>query len=190
MDQLDNVVFLDRDGVINRDSEAYIKNWDEFHFLPGSLSAIAELNRAGMPVILITNQSGIGRGLISLEILLDIHEQMKQAILSREGDILDIFFCPHIPDDNCTCRKPRPGMVEDAREKHRINMSTSSFIGDSARDIQCARAGDCGRSILVLTGNGHKARESLEKQNCLPDLVTDNLLEAARHIISHPLPSI
>ena len=180
---LQKVVFLDRDGVINRDSAQYIKTWEEFDFLPNSLEALHILTSTGHPIILITNQSAINRGLTTMAHLQEIHRQMSRVIEEAGGRILDIFFCPHKPSENCACRKPKPGMIQQAREKHNIDLAASIFIGDSEKDILCARAAGCGQSILVLTGNGPSSMQQLEKKGIGPDYLAKDLLEATRWIL-------
>ncbi len=185
------VVFLDRDGVINRDSPDYIKSWSEFEFLPGSLEALKKLTMNGFVVMVITNQSVIHRKMVSLKALAHIHDMMKKAVLSSGGDIKDIFFCPHIPEDQCDCRKPKTGLILKAEKKHRIDLKASVMVGDSAKDIECARNAGCGTVILVKTGNGAMAEKQLKEKMIRPDVIVQNLLEAAHWIISHnpPTPS-
>ena len=108
---LRNVIFLDRDGVINRDSPDYIKSWEAFEFIPGSLEALATLTGAGYHLMVVTNQSIIGRGMVSPVVLEEIFRRMRRAVEAAGGKIHDIFFCPHHPDDHCDCRKPEPGMI-------------------------------------------------------------------------------
>ena len=148
---LKKVVFLDRDGVINRDSPDYIKSWSEFEFLPGSISAIKQLTTHGFSSLIITNQSAIGRNMISLADLQQMHTLMKSAISSGGGEITDIFFCPHTPDVGCDCRKPKPGLIYQAQVRFDIDISKTVMVGDSAKDIECARNAGCGHTILVKT---------------------------------------
>jgi D-glycero-D-manno-heptose 1,7-bisphosphate phosphatase len=183
------VVFLDRDGVINRDSPDYIKSWSEFEFLPGSLEALKKLTVNGFAVIIITNQSVIQRKMISLKALEHIHDMMKEAVLCNGGEIKDIFFCPHVPEDECDCRKPNPGLILKAGKKHRINLETSIMVGDSTKDIQCARNAGCGTVILVKTGNGVTAEKQLKEKMIPPDVIVRDLLEAAHWIISRNPPA-
>jgi D-glycero-D-manno-heptose 1,7-bisphosphate phosphatase len=145
-------VFLDRDGVINRDSRDYIKRWEEFEFLPGSRAALARLTAAGLRVILITNQSAVNRGMITREVLADIHDRMRRAIQAGGGRLDDIFVCPHRPDENCTCRKPAPDMILGAVRKYGLNLSRCAMVGDSARDVACGVRAGCGRTVLVTSG--------------------------------------
>jgi D-glycero-D-manno-heptose 1,7-bisphosphate phosphatase len=178
------VVFLDRDGVINRDSPDYIKDWSEFEFLPGSLEALQKLRINGFAVIVITNQSAIHRNMISGKALEHIHDMMKKTVQSSGGEIKDIFFCPHIPEDRCDCRKPNPGLILKAGKKHRIDLKTSIMVGDSSKDIECARNAGCGTAILVKTGNGVMAEKQLKERMIRPNAVVRDLLEAAHWIIS------
>jgi D-glycero-D-manno-heptose 1,7-bisphosphate phosphatase len=185
------VVFLDRDGVINRDSPDYIKSWSEFEFLPGSLEALKHLTMNGFVVMVISNQSVIHRKMISLKALEHIHDMMKQTVLSSGGEIRDIFFCPHVPEDQCDCRKPNIGLILKAEEKHRIDLKASIMVGDSAKDIECARNAGCGTVILVKTGNGALAEKQLKEKMIRPDAIVQDLLAAAHWIISRnpPAPS-
>jgi D-glycero-D-manno-heptose 1,7-bisphosphate phosphatase len=177
-------VFLDRDGVINRDSADYIKSWEEFEFLPGSLEAIKLLTEEHFTIFLITNQSVINRGMVTQSGLMYIFTKMKETIIKRGGKITDIFYCPHMPDENCSCRKPAPGMVLSAQKKYNIDLSSSYFVGDSTKDIECAKRAGCGYSILVKTGNGPEAIKELTKIGNAPNHLAENLLEAAQIIIT------
>lgn len=176
------VVFLDRDGVINQDSPNYVKHPSEFHFIPGSQQAISWLNRHGFDIILITNQSMIGRKMATPQTLNLIFDKMHQGIAAAGGRILDIFFCPHTPDAGCDCRKPLPGLIFQARDRHDIDLSRSMFVGDSVKDIQAARNAGCGKALLVATGNGKQTFRELNSQGTLPDHYAQNLLAAARWI--------
>jgi len=181
--RLKKVVFLDRDGVINRDSPDYIKTWDEFQFLPGSLEALRLLSQAGFRLIIITNQSIIGRGMVPLRVLEETHRKLKAAVAAEGGDILDIFFCPHRPDEDCDCRKPAPGLIQQACRRYGIDPADSVMIGDSAKDMLCGRNAGCGTTILVRTGNGIQAEKELAELQIRPDLVAADLLDAARCLL-------
>lgn len=176
-------VFLDRDGVINQDSPDYIKSCDEFNFLKGSPEGIKMLNDAGFKVIVITNQSVINRQMVTEEGLSDIFDKMKKGVRDAGGEITDIFYCPHIPEDNCLCRKPRPGLILKAGETYDIQLENTCMVGDSAKDIEAARAAGCGTAVLVRTGNGRKAIGVLEEKGVFPDYVADDLFDAARWIV-------
>ena len=135
-----SLVILDRDGVINHDSDDYIKSPDEWQPLPGSLEAIARLCRADYTVIVATNQAGGGRGLFSLEMLTRIHRKMASSIRDKGGRLDSIFFCPHSPADQCGCRKPKPGMLLEISDRLSIGLSGVPFVGDSLRDLEAAAA--------------------------------------------------
>jgi D-glycero-D-manno-heptose 1,7-bisphosphate phosphatase len=175
--------FLDRDGVINVDSPDYIKSWAEFRFIPGSLEAIARLTRAGIAVIVITNQSAVNRGMISPEALETMHRRMCRTVADSGGCITDIFFCPHRPDEDCDCRKPEPGMILAARDRYGFDLASAVMVGDSEKDILTGRAAGCGATVLVKTGNGETAIQSLAQKGALPDQVADDLAAAANWII-------
>ncbi|MDA8142069.1 MAG: D-glycero-beta-D-manno-heptose 1,7-bisphosphate 7-phosphatase [Desulfobacteraceae bacterium] len=180
---MDKVVFLDRDGVINRDSPDYIKSWDEFEFLPNSLEALRMLTQAGYHLIVITNQSIIGRGWVDQTVLDHTHAQLRAAVAAAGGRIHDIFFCPHHPDDGCDCRKPKPGLIIQAQKKYEIDLSTTVMIGDNAKDILCGRNAGCGQTILVRTGDIAAAEQKLAELKVQPDYVVSDLLAAARIIL-------
>lgn len=153
------LIVLDRDGVINHDSAAFIKSPDEWRPIAGSLNAISRLNQAGFHVIVATNQSGIGRGFFDMAALNAIHDKMHRALAQAGARVDAVFFCPHAADDNCNCRKPKTGMFEDIA--HRLNTSLTGvpMVGDSIRDLQAAAAAQA-MPLLVLTGNGKKTLRS------------------------------
>ncbi len=175
-------IFIDRDGVINTDSPDYIKKPSEFHFLKNSAQAAAMLYKNGFDLIIITNQSVIGRGMASLNDLEAIFDKMCKGIEKAGGKIKDIFFCPHTPDQNCSCRKPRPGLILQAMKKYNIDPAYSCMIGDSAKDIECAKNAGCRHSILVKTGNGKKSIQIIQEKNLKPDLICGDLMDAAKWI--------
>jgi D-glycero-D-manno-heptose 1,7-bisphosphate phosphatase len=147
------LVILDRDGVINEDSDDFIKSPAEWKPLRGSLEAIARLHQAGWRVVVATNQSGIARKLFDLDTLARIHETMHRQVRDAGGIIDAVFFCPHGPDDHCDCRKPAPGMLHDIARRLHIDLAGVPAIGDSLRDIQAAQAAGAS-PILVTTGKG------------------------------------
>lgn len=178
-----STVFLDRDGVINMDSPDYIKCWAEFNFIPGSLDAIANLTRSGLAVIVITNQSVINRQMVALTELEAMHRQLRRAVRNSGGRITDIFHCPHRPDEGCDCRKPKPGLIFAARDRHGIDLARAVMVGDSVKDILAGRAAGCKRTVLVQTGNGMTATQTLEQIGQSPDHVAADLDRAARWIL-------
>jgi D-glycero-D-manno-heptose 1,7-bisphosphate phosphatase len=166
------LVVLDRDGVINRDSDQFIKTPEEWRPIPGSLEAVARLNHAGYRVVVATNQSGLGRGLFDMAMLNSIHEKMHKALALVGGRIDAIFYCPHTADSECECRKPRAGMLREIGIRFGVEMSGVPCIGDSLRDLQAAEAIGA-QPMLVLTGKGEKTlREGNFPKNTVifPDL--------------------
>lgn len=157
------LVILDRDGVINQDSAEFIKSPDEWIPIKGSLEAIARLTQAGYEVVVITNQSGIGRGLLSADKLNQIHGKMLEQLRQLGGQIQTILFCPHLPDDGCTCRKPLPGMYEELGAHMGGNFAGVYSVGDSLRDLQAAQAAGA-TPVLVKTGNGKKTQKLIKDQ--------------------------
>jgi D-glycero-D-manno-heptose 1,7-bisphosphate phosphatase len=149
------LVILDRDGVINHDSDEFIKSPEEWKPIPGSLEAIARLNQAGYRVVVATNQSGIGRGLLDMGTLNAIHEKLNKALAPLGGRIDAFFFCPHAADAGCGCRKPSTGMFEEIARRLSADLADVPAIGDSLRDLQAAAAAGS-RPILVLTGKGRR----------------------------------
>ena len=176
-----NLLILDRDGVINEDDPNYIKSPAEWIPVPGSLEAIGELTRAGWSLVVATNQSGVARGYYNVEMLNRIHSAMYKAVNEAGGHIDAVFFCPHAPEDQCTCRKPLPGMILDIVRRYNIQPAECIMVGDSLRDLECiANAG--GKAILVRTGNGAKT----EAAGKMPadTLVFNDLAAVARHLLT------
>lgn len=151
------LVILDRDGVINYDSDEFIKSPDEWVPIPGSLEAIARLHQAGYRVVVATNQSGIARGLFDIITLNAIHQKMHSAAKMAGADIDAIFFCPHAADDNCDCRKPKAGLLHEIAKRFNVSLKGVPAIGDSLRDLQAGFVTGC-TPYLVLTGKGEKTR--------------------------------
>ena len=149
------IIILDRDGVINQDSDQFIKNPEEWKPIPGSLEAISRLNQNGYRVVVATNQSGVGRGLFDMAMLNAIHDKMNKACALVGARIDAVFFCPHTSENNCSCRKPKTGMLEEIATRYNINLAGIPAIGDSLRDLQSAAAVGA-KPYLVLTGKGTK----------------------------------
>ncbi|MCD6047533.1 MAG: D,D-heptose 1,7-bisphosphate phosphatase [Gammaproteobacteria bacterium] len=171
------LVLLDRDGVINFDSKEYIKSPKEWLPIPGSMQAIALLTQAGYRVAVLTNQSGVGRGLYDLQTLAQIHEKMLRNVQEAGGKIEIIFYCPHLPEQNCDCRKPKPGLFFKAKEYFACDLQGVWAVGDSKRDLEASAVVGC-QPVLVKTGNGAAllAKETLPKEY----LVFDDLLAVAQ----------
>lgn len=180
------LLILDRDGVINQDSENYIRTVGEWSPIRGSLEAIARLNHVGFRVVIATNQSGIAKKLFDIETLNRIHQKMQRQLAELGGSVEAIFFCPHQAKDDCDCRKPRPGMLVDIGKRLRTTMIGVPMIGDTSRDIAAARAVGA-RPILVRTGNGE---QTLEAEQDLGELeVFEDLAAAADALIAETLKS-
>ncbi len=175
------ILILDRDGVINYDSEKYIKGVEEWEVIPDSLDAIANITQLGYKIVVCTNQSGVGRGLFTIEKLNAIHEKMHRLVEQAGGKIAAVFFCPHAPTDNCACRKPKPGMIFDICERFNIeDISNVMMVGDSDRDLEAIHQAG-GIPILVKTGSGKK---TLSNGKIPPGtLVFDNLLKVSEYLI-------
>lgn len=162
MPPADRLVILDRDGVINQDSEAYVKSLDEWIPYPTAIEAIARLSRAGWTVAVATNQSGIARGYYGAEILEAIHDRLRELVHEAGGEIAHIAHCPHGPDDGCGCRKPSPGLLEEIRQALALeSLEGSWMVGDSLRDLQAGEPMGC-RPVLVRTGKGRRTEEKGE----------------------------
>jgi D-glycero-D-manno-heptose 1,7-bisphosphate phosphatase len=149
------LILLDRDGVINHDSDHFIKSPDEWAPIPGSLEAIARLNHAGYRVVVATNQSGVGRGLLDFSTLSAIHDKMHRALAHVGGRVDAIFYCPHTAESRCECRKPKAGMLREIGVRFNVDMAGVACIGDGLRDLQAAHAVGA-QPMLVLTGKGEK----------------------------------
>lgn len=161
------MVILDRDGVINEDSDEYIKSAEEWIPIPGSLEAIARLNHAGISVAVASNQSGIGRGLFTAEDLNQIHAKFRHALARFGGHVDGIFFCPHTPEARCECRKPAPGLLRSISLRFAVPLAGVPFIGDSKRDVEAAFAARA-QPILVRTGKGLRTRKKHPELRALP----------------------
>lgn len=186
------LIILDRDGVINEDSDSYIKSPEEWLPIAGSLQSIARLTRAGYRIAVASNQSGVARGLFDMDTLRRIHDKMQRAVAAQGGHIEAIFFCPHAPEDHCECRKPQPGLLSEIALRMQVDLKDVPAIGDSLRDIQAAQAVGA-RPILVRTGKGAMTAargEGLAGVAIYADLAaaTDALLKESTEIKSPPSP--
>ena len=175
------LAILDRDGVINYDSDQYIKSPAEWRAIPGSIDAIARLNQGGYRVAIATNQSGIGRGLLDMATLNAINDKMMEMVFRHGGRIDALFFCPHTEVEGCGCRKPRTGMLEEIALRFHTELKGVPIVGDGLRDLQAADSVGA-QPILVLTGKGERTREA----GGLPrrTLVFEDLAAAADHLIA------
>ena len=176
------LVVLDRDGVINHDSDAFIKSAADWRPIDGSAAAIGRLTRAGYTVAVATNQSGIGRGLLSNADLTSIHEKMRRQAERAGGRIDRIVYCPHLPDEDCECRKPKPGLLEQLAAHYCVSLQGVPVIGDSERDLLAAAAVGA-RPLLVLTGNGRQTHAARVAAG-MPVEAYDDLASAVVSLIS------
>jgi len=176
------LAILDRDGVINYDSDQYIKSPAEWRPIPGAIEAIARLHQAGFRIAVATNQSGIGRGLFDMATLNAINDKMMELVFRQGGRIDALFFCTHTATEECACRKPRTGMYEEIAARFHTELKGVPAVGDSLKDLQAAEVVGA-QPILVLTGKGAKTRE----EGGLPrkTLVFEDLAEASRYLVSH-----
>ncbi|MFP4476491.1 MAG: D-glycero-beta-D-manno-heptose 1,7-bisphosphate 7-phosphatase [Desulfatibacillaceae bacterium] len=179
------VVFLDRDGVINRDSNEYVKSWNEFEFLPRSLDALVLLAANGYSPVVITNQSGIARGLFTPETLADMHANMKREVEAAGGRLAGIYHCPHHPDDNCDCRKPEPGLLLAAARDLGVDLAATTMVGDTLKDVGAGKRAGCAATVLVRTGMGERSLARLERKGGPgPSNVAEDLYDAVQWILA------
>jgi histidinol-phosphate phosphatase family protein len=179
-------IFLDRDGVICENRSDYVKSWSEFQFLPEVKNSLAALSRLGLPIIVVTNQSIVNRGIVSNSVIDDIHQHMIADLAAHGGRIDRVIYCPHHPEDNCDCRKPKPGMLLQMAREMKIDLTHSYLVGDATTDLVAARQVGC-RTFLVLTGRGFQ--QLMPALRLLGNQVTiaRNLMGATHHILEAEL---
>ena len=170
-------VFVDRDGVINENREDYVKTWEEFRFLPGVIAPLRKLARNNHAVVIISNQSAVGRGIMSREAVDEINNRMLEVINNVGGRVDGVFYCPHDSSEGCECRKPKPGLLIQAAEKLGIDLEKSVLIGDALTDVEAAVSAGCA-PIFVLTGRGKEELSKLKAAGFNNIRIVDNLAEA------------
>ena len=175
-------VFLDRDGVINYNRSDHVKSWSEFEFLPGTLQALRSLAQLPWPIVVVSNQAVIGRGLVSQATIDDVHDRMLRIVEAAGGRIDAVFYCPHRHDEGCTCRKPSPGLLLRAAYELQLNLAKSYLIGDALTDILAANAVSC-QPILVKTGRGQEQIRLSAVQGVDGFRVADDLGDAVHWIM-------
>ena len=183
------LLILDRDGVINQESPDFIKSPEEWIPIKGSLEAIGRLSQAGYDIVVITNQSGVGRELLSADKLGEIHVRMIDHVQQHGGKIQSVLFCPHHPDEDCECRKPKTGLYDELAERLNISYSGVYSVGDSIRDLVAANAAGA-IPVLVKTGNGKKSLKALAKpehQELGETLVFENLNKFADALLGNEI---
>lgn len=179
------VVFLDRDGVINRDRPEFVKSWAEFEFLPGVIEALARLTGAGARIIVFSNQSCVGRGICSIEVVNQINQRMSDEMAKAGAHLAGVYICPHAPEDGCDCRKPKPGLILQAAAELELDLEGAVVIGDDLRDLQAGRAAGLA-AILVRTGKGAGVEADPAAR---PDLIADDLSQAVDLLIEEVMPA-
>jgi D-glycero-D-manno-heptose 1,7-bisphosphate phosphatase len=176
-------IFLDRDGVINRNRADHVKSWAEFEFLPGVLLALRHLAQVGWPIVVVSNQAAIGRGLTSVRAVDDIHRRMASIVDAAGGRIDAVLYCPHRPEEKCLCRKPNPGLLLRAAQDLHLDLACSYLVGDAMTDIVAAqRVG--AQPLLVTTGRGQEQLEQYGAQEFRNVFVVVDLLEAVNWIMT------
>ncbi|MDD5431419.1 MAG: HAD family hydrolase [Candidatus Omnitrophica bacterium] len=176
------VIFLDRDGVINKypGDTKYVTSLKGFRFLPNTKKAISLLTKNKFKIFVASNQAGVGKGVYTQEVLNAITAYMLKEVKKQDGLIEKVYYCTHRPQDNCSCRKPKPGLIRAAKKEYALNLKDSFFIGDTIRDINTARAAGC-KSILVLSGKEKLSNK--ENWEAKPDFVFKDLFEAAKFLV-------
>ena len=177
------LIILDRDGVINEDSDDYIKSPDEWNPIPGSLDAISRLNHAGYHVAVASNQSGIGRGYFDLETLSAMHNKMNDMLSQSGGQVDAVFFCPHGPKDGCDCRKPMPGLLNEISVRFQTRLDDVFFVGNTISDIKAANAAGA-KPVIVRTGKGESTIEKLAEHGLEDTPVYDDLSDVVNTLLN------
>lgn len=175
-------VFLDRDGVIIANRANHIKSWEEVEFLPGAVDALRRLAEAGIPVVIVTNQGAVGRGIIAHEKAWEVQNRIVVEIESQGGRIAGSYLCPHHPDEGCDCRKPRPGMIQQAVADLGVVACRSIMVGDAVTDVQSALAAGC-RAVLLRSGRGRDQERLLAGEECT---ILEDLAAAVDLILADP----
>ena len=174
-------VFLDRDGVINENRADYVKSWDELKLLPGALDALRALAASPFAVVVVSNQAAVNRGLLSRQILEDMHQRLQTLVTAAGGQLDAIYYCPHRPDETCACRKPQPGMLLEAAGSLHLALERSYLVGDAITDLEAAVAVGV-QPLLVLTGRGSEHAVLLDQQSHVACPVVDDLRAAVAWI--------
>ena len=180
---MDSAIFLDRDGVIIKNNPAYVRSLEDIRFYSQALQAISMLTQSPYKIFIITNQSAIARGLLSIDLAQNINFEVVEEIFNSGGRIDDVFMCPHSPEDFCLCRKPMPGLILQAALKFQIDLQKSLMIGDALSDILAGQAAGVGRNILVLTGRGKDQYSNWDRKNPKSFEVYDNLLSVTTALL-------
>ncbi len=176
-------IFLDRDGVLIENRPDYVKAWSEVEIFPHTFEAMRKLAQTGRPIVMVTNQSAVGRGIITADFVDEVHRRLIAEVAANGGRIDAVYFCPHHPQDPCQCRKPLPGMLRQAAQEWEIDLSASCMVGDAVSDIETAHAVGT-QGILVRTGRGEEQVPLLAKHEDWNVPVVANLDKAADYIVA------
>lgn len=185
---MNRAIFLDRDGVIIENVDSYVRSWEDVQLLPGSLDALARLKFSPYKIVLVTNQSAVGRGIIQSSTAVEINNRLVRIIEDAGGRIDGVYMCPHAPEDGCNCRKPRPGLLLQAASQLEIDLGRSILVGDALTDIQAGQTAGIQKNILVLTGRGRKQSELPAARDLAPFLIYDSLNEVVTDLIANLPP--
>ncbi len=180
---LSPALFLDRDGVIIENQDNYVRRWSDVTIFPEALAALALAKSSPYKIVLVTNQSAVGRGLVTLETVQEINAELVQRIESAGGRVDGIFICPHAPEDHCTCRKPLPGLMLQAASSLHLDLKRSIMVGDALTDVQAGQAAGIGISVLVCTGRGTSQISLPQAGQLQPFFTFENVLEAIRQLV-------
>lgn len=184
---MDPAIFLDRDGVIIENREDYVRSWSDVAFIPAALKALHAAHNSPYKIVLVTNQSAIGRGLITLEQAEEINQRVVAAVTASGGRVDATFMCPHTPQEGCNCRKPLPGLFLQAAEKLNLDLSRSFMVGDALSDLQAGRTAGVREAMLVQTGRGQAQMHLTEAALLQPFHIFDSLSDAFDHILFLPM---
>lgn len=176
-------IFLDRDGVIIENLPAYVRRWDDVKIIPGALEALAVARSSLYKIIIVTNQSAVGRGILTLEKAREINDCLVEVITREGGRVDGTYMCPHAPHEDCPCRKPKPGLLLQAADELSIDLSRSVLIGDAISDLMAGQAAGLRETILVRTGRGREQEKTAYPEGIKPFKVFDNLSEAVQAIL-------
>lgn len=179
-------IFLDRDGVIIENRDTYVRSWADVAFLPGSLEALARLSSSSYKIVIVTNQSAVGRGIISIQTAEEISRRIIETIVEHGGRIDGVFMCPHAPDAGCDCRKPRPGLFFQAATALAIDLSVSCMIGDAVSDLAAGQNAGIRKNYLVRTGRGAVQALRPEAASLQSFTVCDSLADVVGQILASP----
>ena len=176
-------VFLDRDGVLIENQPGYVRSWSHVEFLPGSIRAIQQLNASGYAIVMVTNQSAVGRGIISLEEAMRINQQIVDEVAARGGKIDATYMCPHSPGEGCRCRKPEPGMLLQAAAELDLDLTRSYMVGDAISDVEAGKSAGVA-TILVRTGRGNEQVRFAPHDLPTQLLIVADLPAAVHHVLA------